>query len=462
MHLKNASVLAVDDDEDVLLALRILLRPLVREVITERNPDRLPALLSKSAFDIILLDMNYKSHLNTGNEGFFWLKKIQDRVPGACVIMITAYGDVELAVRSLKEGASDFVLKPWHNAKLLETLEEACERKAIKAGTAKPKATKPGKSDNSPDRILGRSEPVREVMFRIDKVAPTDANVLILGENGTGKELAARALHARSLRADKPFISVDVGSLSDTLFESELFGHKKGAFTDAREERTGRIEAAHGGTLFLDEIGNIGMAQQMKLLTVLQTRQVTPLGSNKAVPVDIRLISATNMPLYEMAAQNRFRTDLIYRINTVELSLPPLRKRTEDIPLLAEHFLAVFAEKYRRPVMNLSAEALKRLQAYSWPGNIRELQNAIERALIMADGEVLQATDFSLGANRPESHDIHTDKPAPGDEDNSLAELERSAIARVVDKHNGNISRAARELGLTRAALYRRLDKYDI
>ena len=365
--------------------------------------------------------------------------------------------DVELAVKSLKEGAVDFVLKPWHNAKLLETLSEACERKAQGSGTAKAKPGQPkaqGRKESGV-RMIGRSEAMQDVLFKIEKVGPTDANVLILGENGTGKELAARALHDQSLRADKPFISVDVGALSDTIFESELFGHKKGAFTDAREDREGRIEAANGGTLFLDEIGNISLSQQMKLLTVLQTRQVTRLGSNTPIPVNIRLVCATNMPLYEMAAQNRFRTDLIYRINTVELTLPALRKRPEDVSLLAEHFAQIYAEKYRKPSVKLAPDTLRKLQSHSWPGNIRELQNAVERAVIMAAADTLIPSDFSFGNSQ-----VQAEINAP--EDANLRELERSTITKVVDKHNGNISKAARELGLTRAALYRRLEKYDL
>jgi DNA-binding NtrC family response regulator len=455
--VKNGRVLVVDDEADVLFAMKMLLKTEVKEVVTEKNPENLLALLSKERFDVIFLDMNFKSALHTGNEGLYWLSRILEKDRNATVILITAYGDVELAVRSLKEGAYDFIVKPWHNDKLLETLHHALEAKQLKQKSqpARSKAT-----DASP--ILGESDAIREVLYKIEKIAPTEANVLILGENGTGKELVARALHEKSFRADKPFVSVDVGALTDSLFESELFGYKRGAFTDAREDRMGRFEAANGGTLFLDEIGNISLPMQAKLLTVLQNRQVTPLGSNQPIPVDIRLISATNVPIYQLAAQNQFRKDLIYRINTVEIVLPPLRERGDDVELLAQHFAAYYAPRNHKPVPEFAPATLRKLRQHTWPGNIRELQHAVERAIILAEDTVLQPQDFSFSGMELEA----MPQPATGalvfDQQLPLSEIERETIRRVIEKNKGNISKSAKELGLTRTALYRRLNKHDI
>ena len=455
MILRNASILVIDDDPDVLTAVRLLLKTEAAEVVTEKNPENMRSLLSKKHFDLVLLDMNFNSSINTGNEGLFWLRKIRGEFGSdAAVIMITAYGDIDLAVRSLKEGASDFVVKPWHNEKLLTTIREALKKNDNKkAGNS---AYLPGGDSIIGSELLGESEIMQDIFFKLVKIAPTDANILILGENGTGKDLIAKAIHQHSLRAEKPYIKVDVGALTETLFESELFGHKKGAFTDAREDRVGRFESGNGGTLFLDEIGNISLHQQAKLLSVLQNRQVTRLGSNQASPIDIRLICATNVPLTELANENRFRKDLIYRINTVEIMVPPLRKREEDIVLLAAHFARVYTNKYMKPSSDLDAKAIEKLKSYHWPGNVRELQYTIERAVIMADGDVLQAKDliFSpIESGRPQ-----LDEP----QDFTLSTIEKNAILKVIEKHNGNISKAAKELGLTRTALYRRLSKYDI
>lgn len=449
MQLNRANILVVDDDPDILVAVQLLLKTEAKSVMTERNPELLRSILSKETFDLILLDMNYKSKLNSGNEGLYWMRQIKEWQPEATVVMITAYGDIDLAVRSLKEGAADFIVKPWRNDRLIASLEEALSHKQT---STEPKR----KSGNADIGILGASEAMQSVFHKIEKIAPTDANVLILGENGTGKELAAKAIHKKSLRANKPFVHVDVGALTESLFESELFGHKKGAFTDAREDRIGRFEAANGGTLFLDEIGNLTLSQQAKLLTVIQNRQVIRLGTNQPIPLDIRLICATNAPLYELASQNQFRKDLIYRINTVEITLPPLRDRNGDIVLLANHFAAMYAEKYRKPMPIFDERAIQRLRQYSFPGNVRELQYSIERAVIMMDGEILQAKDliFSPVETAVSNEDMF--------DSFRLDDVEKTTILKVIEKHSGNITRAAKELGITRTALYRRLSKYEI
>src|SRR3984885_2404059 len=420
MILKKATVLVVDDDIDVLTAVKLLLKTETQEVITEKNPENLNWLLQRNQVDLVLLDMNFNSAINTGNEGLYWLRKIKEWKPNVCVIMITAYGDIDLAVRSLKEGANDFIVKPWHNEKLIDTIKELLEKKE----GAKP--VKAAKSPSGATSILGESDVMQDIFFKVGKIAPTDANILILGENGTGKDLMAKAIHERSLRADKPFIKVDVGALTDSLFESELFGHKKGAYTDAREDRVGRFEEAEGGTLFLDEIGNISLQQQAKLLTVLQNRQVTRLGTNKAVDIDIRLICATNLPLSELANENRFRKDLIYRINTVEINMPPLRKRNEDIVILARHFAKLYANKYLKAAMDFDAAALLKLKGYNYPGNVRELQYTIERAVIMADDHMLRPDDliFSILETQP---DVVVD-----DDNIPLSIMEKNAILRVI------------------------------
>ncbi|HEU4574327.1 MAG TPA: sigma-54 dependent transcriptional regulator [Chitinophagaceae bacterium] len=452
MLLKNASILVVDDDPDVLTAVRLLLKTEVKDVVTEKNPENLRTHLSKTKYDVILLDMNFNSSINTGNEGIFWLNEIKKMGSEAAVIMITAYGHIDLAVRSLKEGASDFVVKPWHNERLLTVIREALKRKTDKT-TLSPGS---GKGTIIGKELMGESDVMQEIFFKIEKIAPTDANILILGENGTGKDLVAKAIHEQSMRADKPFIKVDVGALTESLFESELFGHKKGAFTDAREDRLGRFEAANGGTLFLDEIGNIPLHLQAKLLSVLQNRQVIRLGSNEPIPIDIRLICATNVPLQELANESRFRKDLIYRINTVEITMPPLRKRGNDILLLARYFSKLYSSKYMKPNLTLDSKAEEKLLGYHYPGNVRELQYTIERGVIMAEDDVLQAKDLIFSPI--ESSSVQESEPG----ELKLSAIEKNTILRVIEKHNGNITKAARELGLTRTALYRRLSKYDI
>jgi two-component system, NtrC family, response regulator HydG len=451
MSLKNKNILVVDDDLDVLTAVRLLLKSEAKEVVTEKNPENLRALLSQKKFDVLLLDMNFNSSINTGNEGLYWLKKVKSIEPDIAVIMITAYGDIDLAVRSLKDGAADFIVKPWNNEKLVNTLKEIFEkRRNTEGGTQTQKGSIIGTS------LLGQSVIMEDVFLKIRKIAPTDANILILGENGTGKELIAQAIHQQSLRHNKPFVKVDVGALTDSLFESELFGHKKGAFTDAKEDRKGRLEEANGGTLFLDEIGNISIQQQAKLLSVLQNRQVIRLGSNQPTPIDIRLICATNLPLKDLADEHRFRKDLIYRINTVEIGLPPLRERLGDIDLLAKHFAAIYGEKYRKPYVELTKKTLEKMRAYPFPGNVRELQYAIERAVIMSEGDTIEVEDLIFSPLE------NTLSEGAEEKDFKLSHIEKNTIVKVIEKHNGNITKAAKELGLTRTALYRKLSKHEI
>ena len=448
MLLRNASILVIDDDHDVLVAMKIFLKSQAKKVVIENNPENISSLLKNENFDIIILDMNYKSVVHTGNEGIYWLNKIREIDKEAAVILITAYGDLDLAIRSLKKGASDFLVKPWKNEKLLDSINEILANK------------KSGKTEKwNPQvngiKLLGESKVMKEVFFKIKKIAPTDANILILGENGTGKDLIARAIHDNSLRKDKPYVKVDVGSLTSTLFESELFGYKKGAFTDAKEDRKGRFEAADGGTLFLDEIGNINLQQQARLLTVLQNRQITPLGSNQPIDVNIRLICATNSSLEYLADEEQFRKDLIYRINTVEIIVPPLREREKDIDLLAKHFIEFYSEKYLKPKVTVEESFLKKLEAYHFPGNVRELQYAIERAVIMMEDDVLRDRDLMFS---PIERTAVATKP----KDLKLDTVEKNTILEVIEKNNGNISQSAKELGITRTALYRRLNKYGL
>jgi two-component system response regulator HydG len=456
MEKNCGKILVVDDDEDILLAARLLLKPHYQSVQTEKDPRRLPALLEKESHDVILLDMNFTQDVSSGSEGFHWLKKILEIDPVAVVIFITAFGDVEKAVRAIKEGATDFVVKPWHNEKLLATVSAAMQLRCTRLEVEQLRSQQRQLSQDLDSRfpeIIGSSPAMQTVFTLIEKVAATDANVLILGESGTGKELVARAIHRRSHRADAVFISVDLGALSETLFESELFGHVKGAFTDAKEDRAGRFEVASGGTLFLDEIGNLPLGLQVKLLTALQSRQVMRLGSHRPIAVDIRLICATNMPIHALVGKNKFRQDLLYRINTVEIHLPALRERPEDILSLAARFVKTYSKKYNKPARRIAAATMKELQSYSWPGNIRELDHAIERAAILSDSEVLQPSDFFLSRTGDSEHNFDLD-------DYNLEAVEKLAIGRVLRKHNGNVSRAARELGLTRPALYRRMEKY--
>ncbi|GAB4124552.1 MAG: sigma-54 dependent transcriptional regulator [Raineya sp.] len=453
-------ILIVDDDEDILLAAKMFLKKHVKEVIIESNPKKIPFLLNQAVYDVILLDMNFTEDTTSGKEGFYWLEQILLQQPKAVVVMITAFGDVEMAVKALKIGATDFVLKPWQNEKLLATILSAGKLSDSYKQVENLQKTNQHLIEASSGNgdIIGESKAIKNVLTMIEKVAKTDANVLILGENGTGKELVAKAIHKQSLRAKEAYVGVDMGAISETLFESELFGHKKGAFTDAKEDRIGRFELAHKGTLFLDEIGNLPLTHQAKLLAVLQNRQITPVGSNKNIPIDIRLICATNLNIHQAVAEGNFRQDLLYRINTVELHLPPLRERTGDLAILAKHFLQKYAKKYHRLAPKLSDTALSFLEKYPFPGNVRELEHALERAMIMSDSDTLQEEDFLfLTVQKVPALTIQL-----GNNSLNLDDIEKDMIQKAVEKHNGNISKAAKELGLTRASLYRRLEKYGL
>ena len=459
MEKKFTKTLVVDDNEDVLLAAKLLLKQHVGIVVTEKNPEMILRLLNNDIYDVIFLDMNFTRDMTSGQEGFFWLKKILEIDPLAVVILITAYGDVETAVRAVKEGATDFVLKPWQNEKFIATLNAALRLRESRVEIDNLKSREKQLTADIDQRyheLVGTSPAMQNVFNTITKVAGTDANVLILGENGTGKELVARALHKQSKRANEVFISVDMGAITSTLFESELFGHVKGAFTDAKEDRAGRFEVASGGTIFLDEIGNLPPELQAKLLTVLQNRQVARVGSNKYKEIDIRLICATNTQIRKSVAEKKFRQDLLYRINTVEIQLPPLRERTEDILLLAEYFLSIYKKRYKKPGLQLGPLTIKKLENYDWPGNVRELQHSIERSIILSDSDVLQPSDFML---RPLEE---LDEQKVVFDNYNLDEVEKTIIQKVLSNNDGNISKAAKELGLTRTSLYRRMEKYGL
>lgn len=459
MNNKVGKILVVDDNEDILFALKLLLKPHVELVQTTSNPNDIPDIIRKVEFDVILLDMNFTKDAISGQEGFSWLERILELDPMAIVVFITAYGDAEKAVRAIKAGATDFILKPWHNEKLIATISSAVKLKQSQKQVSDLKEKQKELSNvmDSPfHEFVGKSEAMLEVFNTIKKVAKTDANVLILGENGTGKELVARALHRDSPRNDEVFISVDLGSIAETLFESELFGHEKGAFTDAKKDKPGRFEIASAGTLFLDEIGNLSQPMQAKLLTIIERREVVRVGSNKPKSIDVRLICATNNNIHQMVSESAFRQDLLYRINTVEIHLPPLRERYGDIPILANHFLGVYTKKYKKKIKSISAEAIKKLEIYSWPGNVRELQHAIERAVIMSDSNILQPDDFFLSSTKS------TSKGGVEFETYNLDDIERMIITKVLKQFQGNITQAATELGITRTSLYRRMEKYDL
>ena len=457
-------VLIVDDDADIQTAGRLLLGRHVEDVISCASPDEILARLASQPVDVVVLDMNYRTGDTSGVDGLTWLDRIQVHHPEVAVIAATAYGSVDVAVEAMKRGAIDFVAKPWQNDKLVAIVRAALATRRGRTAAAVPAGPL------SEEARLYRSRVMLDLLALVGRAAPTDANVLLLGENGVGKEVIAREVHRLSSRADRAFVSVDLGSVSEALFDSELFGHRKGAFTDARDDRTGRFVAAHGGTLFLDEIGNLPLRLQAKLLTVLEQRVVTPVGDHRAVPIDVRLIAATNLAPAQLADASVFRLDLLYRLNTVTLTIPPLRDRLDDLPSLIDHFARMFARRYRRDVAGVASTAMRQLLAYAWPGNVRELRHAVERAVIMSSGGPLREADFQLGggaataaaagtaaAGAPEISEIS----GAGDVLN-LEEIEKAAIARALRKHAWNVSQAAKELGLTRASLYRRMVKYGL
>lgn len=445
---KSGRVLVVDDDNDVLYTARLVLRSTFEHVDTINSPTRIPEFLKSNRYDVILLDMNFTRGSTSGREGLDWLERILKIDPGIKVVTTTAYGEINLAVQAIKKGAVDFITKPWNRDQLVSSLSKAVSfesRDNNHIGTRR--------EELRPD-IIGRSPVMVQILETIKTVAPTDANILILGENGTGKELVAWALHKESMRCNNSFVHVDLGSIPDTLFESELFGHTRGAFTDAREDRAGRFETASGGTLFLDEIGNLTMPLQAKILTAVQNREIIRIGSNHSVPVNVRLISATNMPLYEMADSFKFRQDLLYRINTVEIILPPLRERKADINIIAEYYLECFSKKYGKKGIKLNAETFQKLKDYHWPGNIRELAHTIERAVIFCKSGVIDPDDFNF---RIKPNYAFAEEPVIKVED-----FEKQAISRAMSKHNGNLSKAAEEIGIARSTLYRKIARFGM
>ena len=457
-----ARILIVDDEEDILLAARLLLKRHFASVVTLRDPTSLPELVRRNAFDVLLLDMNFTAGEEKGDEGLALLGQVLALDSQAVVVLITAHGDVSLAVEAMKKGAADFVTKPWENERLLATLLAASNlrRSRIEATEFRARSQGLAEATRIEGQMIGTSAAMLRVFQIMRRAAPTDANVLILGENGTGKELVAREIHRHSARAEQAFVRVDLGTLSPQLFESELFGHRRGAFTDAKQDRIGLLRAASGGTLFLDEIGNVPLHLQSKLLTALERREVTPVGGEKPQPIDARLISATNLSPERLADENVFRQDLLYRINTVEVDLPPLRERREDIPLLLDHFIAIYSEKYNASPKRLSAAALERLICHAWPGNVRALRHAVERAIILSEGTMLEPGDFSLSAAG--SAAVAAAPASLPPEASTLDAVERETIQRALEAHGRNISRAAEALGLTRPSLYRRMQKYGL
>jgi len=456
MTKTTGHILVVDDNIDILETAKMFLKQQFENVLISPDPNNIPKILENNSIDLILLDMNFSKGKNDGEEGFHWLKKIIKIDKDAIVILITAYGEVDLAVKAMKMGATDFVLKPWKNEKLLGTILSAMQLRKTKLEVGKLRTAQQKITEGINRQFgnfIGQSPAIQRVFELIDKVASTDANVLILGENGTGKELVARALNNKSNRTKETFISVDLGALSETLFESEVFGHVKGAFTDAKETRIGSFELASGGTIFLDEIGNLSLSIQAKLLAVLQNRTIKKVGSNIEVPIDIRLICATNRALYQMLESGEFRQDLLYRINTVEIQLPPLRERVEDIPLLANHFLNIYRKKYHKQKLQFENSTINRLKKYQWPGNVRELQHAVERAVILCNGKSIRPDDFFIQTPK-------AGKKISGVV--TLNEMEKHFILQSLEENQGNVTQTAKVLGITRTALYRRLNKYGI
>ena len=477
MRKKEATVLIVDDDSDILFSIRISLKKYFSEIITTNNPKKISSHLTEKTIDVILLDMNYRIGFEDGKEGLYWLKHIKEISPETTVILMTAFGSVNLAVDAIKKGATDFILKPWNTEKLYGIVNSGVElARSKRKNTQLETLQKLNDKDfhNQTEHIIGRSDVMQSAVNLAQKVAPTDANILILGENGTGKYVFAKEIHLQSERKNHPFIHVDLGSLNENLFESELFGYVKGAFTDAQKDTIGRFELAKGGTIFLDEIGNLPLHLQAKLLTVLEQRQVTPLGSNKAQPFNVRVIAATNIPPEVLNNESKFRQDLLFRLNTVTLNLPPLRERKEDIVPIAEHFIALYSKKYNKSVNSLTSDTKQVLLQEPWQGNIRALRHAIERAVILTEHADLQISDFQLEQKAQQNFNQMTDK-APNaflpdnahmendlTEELTLEEMEKKAITAALKKHRYNISHCAKALGLTRAALYRRMEKYGL
>lgn len=454
----SANILIVDDDNDVLYTARLVLRDLFGKVDTLNRSSLIPEYFKSSKYDVVVLDMNFTRGITSGKEGLEWLGKILRIDPDVCVITTTAYGEISLAVQAMKEGASDFLIKPWNREQLICAVQRVVALRSQKQDVKKTKSKNTGASYQEKIRypeIISRSAIMANVLETIKTVAPTNANVLIMGENGTGKELAAWALHNMSLRKENEFIHVDLGAIPETLFESELFGHTRGAFTDAREERTGRFETASGGTLFLDEIGNLTLPLQSKILTAIQNKEIVKIGSNSPISVNVRLISATNMPLYQMAESFEFRQDLLYRINTVEITLPPLRERKEDIGPISEYYLKLFSEQYCKQGVVIMEDTLQKMKEYHWPGNIRELAHAIERAVILCKNETLIPEDFAFKTKFVPVTLI--DETAVRVED-----YEKKAIRAAMSKHNGNLSKAAEEIGIARSTLYRKIARFGM
>ena len=440
----SKTLLLVDDNEDVLNTLELLLCDEFKEILTTGRPDNILSLLSSRQVDAVVLDMNFSSGINTGNEGLYWLKRIHEIKPDLPVIMLTAYGNVELAVTALKNGATDFILKPWENQKMIDTLRSVCQTQQRK--TEKPQNS----SSRKPEPIIGTSSVMQKLFKLVHRIAATDANILLTGENGTGKEVIAKEIHRLSNRNPLPMVSVDMGAVSETLFESELFGHEKGAFTDAKECRIGKFEAACNSSLFLDEIGNLPLSLQSKLLAALQNREITRIGSNKKIPTDIRLISATNKDLRQMVREGTFREDLLYRINTIQIEIPPLRERGGDIWLLADFFFKRYTTKYNRPELRLDDRAKEKLLSYPWPGNVRELQHNIERAVILCEQDTVRADDLIVP---------HT-RTCFSTETTNLEQIERQVIETTIARNNGNLSVSAEQLGISRQTLYNKLKRY--
>lgn len=439
----SETLLLVDDNEDVLNTLELLLCEEFKEILVTNRPDNILSLLSSRRVDAVILDMNFSSGINTGNEGLYWLQRIHELQPELPVVMLTAYGNVELAVTALKNGAADFILKPWENQKIINTLRSVCQRQ-------QKKEEKPRNSSNhKPETIIGTSSVMQKLFKMVHRVAATDANILLTGENGTGKEVIAKEIHRLSNRNQHPMVSVDMGAVSETLFESELFGHEKGAFTDAKEGRIGKFEAACGSSLFLDEIGNLSLSLQSKLLAALQNREITRIGSNKKIPIDIRLISATNKDLRQMTGEGSFREDLLYRINTIQIEIPPLRERGGDILLLADFFFNRYTKKYNRD-LRLDERAKEKLLAYPWPGNVRELQHNIERAVILCEQDTIKADDLIVQNARTRF----------STETTNLEQIERQVIETTIARNNGNLSVSAEQLGISRQTLYNKLKRY--